>query len=249
MIDNKAIYAERWKPETLQYMKKSFIYRYQSFLMNYILNKHKKIMSKYISSIADCGCGLGVRTTTLANCFPQAQVYGFDFSEQGIIIANKHNKKDNLIFYAKDITSEELESFDLISAFDVLEHIENWKSLVEKFAAKSNKYLFFSFPVGRMRKYEEMGGHLRNFKKKEVESFLSSKGFKPVIILYAGFPFFSPIYREACGWFSSAYEEAYNNIMSKKIELLHHIMYFLACYCSTKRHFGEQFIGLFEKTK
>ena len=138
-------------------------------------------------------------------------------------------------------------TFDLISAFEVLEHIEDWKLLLEKLANNSRKYLLFSFPVGRMRKYERMGGHLRNFKKKEVESFLLSNGFKPLLVLYAGFPFFSPIYREACGWFSNTYEKAYNNIMSRKVEFLHHVMYFLASCCSTKKYFGDQFIGLFEK--
>lgn len=48
MIDNRMIYAERWKPETLQYMKKSFIYRYQSFLINYILTRYKNALNIYI---------------------------------------------------------------------------------------------------------------------------------------------------------------------------------------------------------
>lgn len=247
MIDNKMIYAERWKPETLQYMKKSFIHRYQSFLINYILTHYKNALNIYIYRIADCGCGLGLHTVTLAKCFPNAQVYGFDFSEQGIAIANKYNKRSNLSFHTKDVTNEDFGTFDLISAFEVLEHIEDWKLLLEKFVNNSRKYLLFSFPVGRMRKYEKMGGHLRNFKRKEVESFLETLGVKPLLVLYAGFPFFSPIYREACGWLSNTYEKAYYNIMSRKVELLHHVMYFLASCCSTKKYFGDQFIGLFEK--
>lgn len=40
MIDNKTIYEKKWKPETIQYMNKSFIARYQSFLIKEILTSY-----------------------------------------------------------------------------------------------------------------------------------------------------------------------------------------------------------------
>ena len=47
-----------------------------------------------------------------------------------------------------------------------------------------------------MREYEIDLGHYRNFKKGELESFMYSHGFRKVDVLYAGYPFWSPITRD-----------------------------------------------------
>jgi hypothetical protein len=138
----------------------------------------------------------------------------------------------------------------MICSFEVLEHIDDWKTVVDKFAAASNKYILLSFPTGRMRKFEPiMAGHVRNFKKKEMESYLSKHGFKPKRVFYAGFPFFNPIGRDMSQLF---YKYRYKNILKAEkatpvTNSYSHIVYFLLRYCSTKNRFGNQFLGLFEK--
>lgn len=185
----------------------------------------------------------------LAEYFPNAQVQGFDFTEEGIAAAQvAHKDYLNLSFHLCDITKDNFGQFDLISMFEVLEHIEDWETVLASIAKKTNRYLFFSFPTGRMRSYEISGGHYRNFKKNEVEIFLDKLGFRPRDVWYAGFPFFSPIYRDACSFFPSSIRQELNrNISNKKISWLHPIMYFFARYLSTQKYLGEQFVGLFER--
>ena len=183
----------------------------------------------------------------LAEMFPQAKVDGFDFTHTGISVAKSTYKHSNLSFYVKDITKENIGEYDFISMFEVLEHIENWQFFLEQLVTNVNKYLMLSFPTGRMRDYEIPGGHLRNFKKNEVETFLYQLGFKPITVYYAGFPFFSPIFRNVCGWFPNLYNKAKDCVLSKKLEYAHLILYFLGRYCSTRRQLGDQFVGLFER--
>ena len=76
----------------------------------------------------------------------------------------------------------------------MLEHVECWHEFIDQLGASAIKHIALSFPVGRMRPFEKGVGHLRNFQKGEVESHLLQKGFSPVIIFYAGYPFYSPFY-------------------------------------------------------
>ena len=48
-----------------------------------------KIPKKSIRSVADIGCGLGLKTATMAHYFPKAEVYGYDFSKPGINAAKQ----------------------------------------------------------------------------------------------------------------------------------------------------------------
>ena len=50
-----------------------------------------------------------------------------------------------------------------------------------------------------MRAFEAAVGHVRNFRRGEVEAFMARAGFLERNIYHAGFPFFSPLYREFFG--------------------------------------------------
>ncbi len=114
-------------------------------------------------------------------------------------------------------------------------------------ADSSNKYLMLSFPTGRMRSFEKIVGHFRNFKKGEVEEFLKGRGFEPVNIFYAGFPFYNPIYREMCNLTNSAGNSFTTGKYNWKQKTVSAVLFFLFRYCSTKHKYGDQFCGLFER--
>jgi len=204
-----------------------------------------------VKSLLDVGCGEGSKTIFLKAGFPGASVLGVDFSSSGIEAAKKQSVPGGPEFRFVDAGDSSIwdTDYDMISAFEVLEHIEDWKSLVDKFVLHSAKYILLSFPVGRMRKYEVNLGHVRNFKKHEVEDYLVEKNFSPIEILYAGFPFFSPISRDMMNLFFDFQQKNIENVSEPTVltKAYSKILYFLFRYCSTKRHFGEQFIGLFKK--
>jgi SAM-dependent methyltransferase len=246
---NKEIYNELWSSLSC-YKNISPHSRWVLSLVGKLINK---IPQASISNILDVGCGEGSKTCFLKAKFQKSSVLGVDFSSSGIVIANELWSDDFQGITFKCIDVEDLslweERFDLISCFEVLEHVDDWKSLASKIASSSNKYILLSFPVGRMREYEVEQGHVRNFKKGEVENYLETHHFYPIEVFYAGFPVYNPIGRDALSLSRRFY---YKKIMyakkaTKLLRLYTGFVYFLFKYCSTKYHLGNQFVGLFMK--
>jgi hypothetical protein len=114
-------------------------------------------------------------------------------------------------------------------------------------AAAANKYVLLSFPTGRMRPFEVHVGHFRNFKQGEVEEFMRAQGFVPERILYAGFPFYSPLYREVCNLTDSASNRFTTGRYGPRQKIVATVLYWLFRYGSTRRRLGDQFCGLFRR--
>jgi predicted TPR repeat methyltransferase len=242
---NQQFFDNFWNENMIKYLSQSAGSRWFKYLLSEIL---KETDPKTVKSVADIGCGVGTKTVILANYFKKAKVIGTDFAAEAIAASNKTFHYTNLSFAVVDITkSKDNKKYDVITAFDVLEHIKDWKKLVRSIIASNNKYIVFSFPVGRMRPYEVNIGHYRNFKRNEMEDFMASAGYKTVKTFYAGFPFYSPILRDLTNAFFKNYEQTPQKKMTFLSRIFHNIWYFLFRYLSSKRH-GDIFIGLFEKT-
>jgi len=169
------------------------------WLRGLIASALESLDSPRVASILDVGCGEGTTTDMLARKFPRASVTGIDFSETGIAMARETYGSARVTFLA-DTASARLEEarFDLVTSFEVLEHVDDWQSLLRRICGASRYAVALSFPTGRMRPYEVHVGHVRNFRKGEVEAFMRAAGFAVARRFYAGFPFFSPIYRDLC---------------------------------------------------
>jgi 2-polyprenyl-6-hydroxyphenyl methylase/3-demethylubiquinone-9 3-methyltransferase len=104
----------------------------QSIRIKYIqetLNK-KKLNNL---EILDIGCGGGLISEGVAKL--GAEVTGIDFIEENINIAKKHANQSKLKinYIAKDFEKKKISSkYYVIIIFEVLEHLENWKSFLEK---------------------------------------------------------------------------------------------------------------------
>ncbi len=247
---NQRYYKTYWNERMINYLYRSAGSRWFDHLFEIIL---AKIPKSSVKSVADIGCGVGNKTATMAKYFPKAKVVGYDFSKAGIEAAiNYHKIKSgikNLNFETSDVTSSKSNKrFDLITAFDFLEHIEDWQDITKKLININNRYMIISSPVGRMRPYEVHIGHVRNFKKDEIETFMEAQGYKTVKRFYAGFPFHSPILRNVTNMFYKNYAALPESEMSFISRRMHDIWYFLFRYCSMKNK-GDIFVGLFEKKK
>lgn len=235
-MDNKKIYNEMWT-EWVD-MK---IYGSASRWLRYLISK-SLIYIKDVHTVLDVGCGEGTITNMLAEKL-NAQVKGVDFSETGIQCAKYAYDRKNISF---ECTEEINGKYDLVTAFEVLEHVEDWKNVLNKMILSSNKYVMLSFPTGRMRSFEKNVGHVRNFRKGEVEEYMKEKGFKCVNIFYAGFPFYNPIYREICNITNSGSNSFTKGKYTWKQKIVAFIFYVLFLM-STRRSLGNQFVGTFEK--
>lgn len=207
----------------------------------------KQLDDEGIHSILDVGCGEGTITYFTAKHFTDARVAGIDISQVGISCAQQRWNEPNLHFFHDETLKRLKDNYDLICCFEVLEHVQDWQGLLDRFSASALKYIALSFPVGKMRPFETSVGHLRNFQEGEVESYLSQKGFLPENIFYAGYPFYSPIYRELCNAFNVPGSNFARGKYGVPQRIVSQFFYLLFRFCSTKKRFGEQFCGVFRK--
>lgn len=241
--DNKAIYNQNWD-DWFDQKVHGPASRWLRWLVAENLERTEK---RAITSVVDVGCGQGATTEMIARMLPDASVFGIDFSDAGIAAARCHYVKSNLTF-SVDESSTYLESgpYDLITCFEVLEHVPEWEILLHRICSASKKYVMLSFPTGNMRKFEAAVGHVRNFQRGEVERFMLLEGFRESNIFYAGFPFYSPLYRNFCNLMdagNSAFASGQYGFRQKAVSAF---LFTLFRYFSMRRA-GDQFCGLFER--
>lgn len=242
--DNREFYNEKYGIQVAYKYKTNT--RYQRYLIE-LLEKYIP-ESRAIQSLCDIGCGQGLNTALFVNDFPNAKIIGIDLSESGIQTAQKaYGQIENLKFKCMDANDLKNtgEQFSLVTAFELLEHIGDWKHVAKLMTELSSDYIMVSSPVGRMREYEKKHGHVRNFKKGELESFFKEQGFSVVKTYYAGFPFWSPIMRNLLNFLPGDSTKLQKNLTWSK-KFLSVFLFYCYRYCSTV-HYGDQFIGLFVK--
>ena len=112
--------------------KFKLLHRILPLRIEYILkNINKKEINK--QNILDLGCGGGLTCEPLAKL--GATVTGVDFIKKNIEIAKKHSAYSNLkIKYINDDLNKIIfkEKYDLILLLEVIEHLDNWESLIKK---------------------------------------------------------------------------------------------------------------------
>ncbi len=111
------------------------LHSFNNIRIKFILNSlraHSINFRKNIR-ILDIGCGGGILTEPLARM--GADVVGIDSNKKAIETAKNHSKKNNLkIKYYKTniINFKQKEKFDLITCMEVIEHLSDVESFLEK---------------------------------------------------------------------------------------------------------------------
>lgn len=117
----------------------------------------KEIMkSKQNGKILDIGCAYGFLLKFLPNSFKK---YGIELSEDAVLSAKSENPEADIYLGNFIKTKFDENTFDVITAFETLEHIPELTETIEKAYAllKKDSYFIVSFPI--------------------VESFLERKWF------------------------------------------------------------------------
>lgn len=152
-----------------------------------MLNLH----SLHPKSIAEVGCGAGEILNQLhAKMSQDVSFTGFDISADAINLA-KQREKDRLIFKREDLMTSN-ETFDLLLAMDVFEHVEDYLGFLRLCKAKA-EYKIFHIPLdltidGIMRNKlmdsRKSVGHIHYFTKETALATLADTGHTIVDYFY-----------------------------------------------------------------
>ena len=79
--------------------------------------------------VLDLGCGAGYGSALLAEV--AAHVTGLDAAVDAVDYAREHYPRSNLHFEQGDVATPRTSCFDLITAFEVIEHLSNWSEMLQ----------------------------------------------------------------------------------------------------------------------
>lgn len=139
-----------------------------------------------VNSIADIGCGSGLFLNYIKKNFEIPNLIGVDFSESAMQTV-KTTKK------VGEISSIPLEddSYDLVSALEVLEHLDSevYKKAKEELVRVSKKYILVSVPFSEDLRLENVkcpncenkfnkSHHKRSFEESTMKKLFEEQGYR-----------------------------------------------------------------------
>lgn len=184
-------------------MKKSEIQKmaeFESFYWWHIGRQKiiEKLLWKYLkkgdqNKILDVGCGTGANFKVLSKF---GDVEGVDNKKEALDFCQSKGFKNVFLDNARHLNFQD-ESFNLLTAFDLLEHLEDDEKALSEFhrVLKKDGFLFILVPACPFlwSEHDEALGHQRRYSKSELEKKLKKVGFKIIKKSYAIFFLFLPI--------------------------------------------------------
>jgi len=141
-VEKFNLLAHKWWDETSEFKP---LHQINPLRLNFIASKVNLSSAK----VLDVGCGGGILSESLAKA--GAKVTGIDQGENVIKIAKLHMKESNLSINYKQLNIEDYykinnEKFDVITCLEMLEHVPDPSSIINKCAAliKPGGTIFFS---------------------------------------------------------------------------------------------------------
>ena len=148
-------------------------------------------------SVLDVGCGAGHHLPLLCANRTLNRVTGVDVSPEALRRAREAWPTGD--FHELDVERERLYgTWDLVFSALLLEHVADDERALEHMRAMTGRHLLVCTIAGnfeRYRPWEEQMGHVRNYRRGELEAKLERAGFRVTRAIYWGFPFYTPLAR------------------------------------------------------
>lgn len=130
-----------------------------------LIREHSAEWGILCESIADFGCGPGGVLGKLAECFPDAQLTGFDFSRSAIELARSRLPEQRSALIVQDLYEGVGQQFDVVVCNQTLEHMEHPELVLGNMhsAVRAGGIVVLTVPDGRADTFK---GHI-NFWSEE----------------------------------------------------------------------------------
>jgi hypothetical protein len=139
-----------------------------------------------VGSVCEIGCGAGEILRQLQLSMPKETVFhGYDTSPYAIELC-RQRENDSLHFHMDDLTSKDIQPFDLLLCVDVVEHVEDYIGFLRKLRTKA-VYKIFHIPlelgvymVLRSQAFvnaRKNVGHLHSFTRETAFATLNDTGY------------------------------------------------------------------------
>lgn len=144
------------------------------------------------SKILDVGCGTGKNIEAFSEF---GECYGMDYSDDAILFCKKRGIKNVIKGNIENIPFQK-QSVDIITALDVLEHVDDRKALKEIHRVlKKDGLLIVAVPAfpKLWSRWDEILHHKRRYTKRSLEKTLQVNNFKILKISYMYSFMFLPV--------------------------------------------------------
>lgn len=157
----------------------NFWFKARNNLLLWILTKY----SPNPASFLEIGCGTGFVLSGVARQFTRTKIYGSEISVEGLPFAKTRVPNAHLMqMDAREIPFAD--NFDVIGAFDVLEHIEDDELVIKQvYNALAHEGLFILTVPQHMWLWsaiDELACHVRRYEAEDIHAKLTRAGFKIV---------------------------------------------------------------------
>jgi SAM-dependent methyltransferase len=176
--NSKIGYDPKWHKELSELETGNFWFENRNEFIRWVSKKYLSSKSRYL----EIGCGTGFVLTMLRRNFPRWNFSASEMESTGISYAMQRLPKKVNFFQMDACAIPFLSEFDVIGAFDVLEHIPNDLKAISNIynALKPNGFFVLTVPQHMFlwSQFDEIGCHFRRYSKEDIEVKLHSQGFK-----------------------------------------------------------------------
>ena len=134
--------------------------------------------------VLEFGCGGGNVLSAMRQACPHGLVFGMDLFREGLMFA-KSRGNDNLI-QADAFHPPFRQTFDLVGAFDVVEHLSDDVSILEKLRTILNPggHLLLTVPAypWLWSDFDRISHHCRRYTESELRTKIAAAGFEVVYL-------------------------------------------------------------------